>query len=420
MNTFGGASEGLQFPLYDVREALESRSRFRREGVDLLRYANSLYCPAGRLPARGWLLMARVDYDQLDRYSTTLQLNVGDTTLPDNVGTFKNLSIVQARCVTRGLASDSSALYLIEVTDARGILHNRWFQFPTTSAYNIRSPAYPDTFQIESMEDYPAAGPGSKTTWTWTSMLQNLWEQMPLLKTWPGLPYAPVGTPEGFWFSGVPAWYALCDVLDYLGLDAACDLTAANPYTIVSSGADDATFTTLQARYATNLEDDHEWIDVGAGRVPKTIKVLFRRRNAVYGTEETVTYRNDGPYQWDMAAIYPVSVAAPAAFSSAIGTHHIWSDFTVRYDMDSIPFPEDVAIAASIAAERTQQYFDRIYSRTSGSMDQTYTGALPFSTGSQVDGVCWYQDYTSRDWLGWRTRLVRAYPPFPDIYSQQW
>ena len=262
-------------------------------------------------------------------------------------------------------------------------------------------------------------------------MLQNIWLTMPLLGAWPGLPTpVPRGTPEGFWFPGVPAWTALNDVLDYLGLTIACNLALAAPFTIVRRGATNAAFNTLTARYLTNIEDDLEWIDAGAGRVPKVVKVLFRRRNTVYGTEETVAYRNDiMAKQWTSAPYYTVSVDAPSGFAEkAAGTHYIWSDFTVRYDDSSDDVDADVTEAIAIAKERVAQYFDRIYDQTIGFMTRTYTGPLPFVTGSQVDGICWYQDYrnskVARSWAeddrqGWRTKIVRGLdPPFPEIYEK--
>ena len=403
MNTFGSAS--LQFGLFDPKGVRANRERFRRNAVPALDRANSFYCPAGRWPAKGWLLMSRDEYISLISYSTSLQLNIGDTRNADNVQTLKNLSIVQAQCVTRGLASDTNALYLVEVTDARGILCNEWFQFPATAYYNIRAPAYPQTFYPLSLN--------SGTTWTWSTMIRDLWLAMTQLGAWPGLPSAPAGTPEGFWFLGVPAWTALCDLLDHLGMTVACDLTAANPYTIVAMGAADAAATALQTRYLTNLEDDLEWIDTGAGRVPKTVKVLFRRRNGTYGTEELVRY--DPPF---MTPSYEVSVTAPATFSSAIGTHSIWSDFTVRYDIDGVIFAADAAMAASIAAERATQYFNKVYWQTTGYMSKAYAGALPFKVGSQVDGVAWVQDYANQSRQGWRTMIVRgARPPWPGLWG---
>ena len=247
-------------------------------------------------------------------------------------------------------------------------------------------------------------------------MLQDLWTQMStFLGAWPGLPAGASlsGTPEGFWFTGVSAWTALNDVLDYLGLKVVCNPTLTSPYSIVVDAADDATYAALLTRYLTNLEDDLEWIDVGAGRVPATVKVFFRRRNSVYGTEETV--RRDSP-QWNMTPTYPVSINAPAEFASAVGTHHLWSDFTVRFDEDGSPLAADTAMAALIAQERVTQYYRKI--DPGGHTYRHYAGALPFTTGSLVDGVCWYQNYSGDGYQGWRTHTVRgASPPWAGIWS---
>jgi hypothetical protein len=424
VNTFG--SQQQQFPLYDSRLVRENRHRFLRDKIPLLSRANSIYIPTGRWPTKGWLLMRRGDYNQLNTYSDSLQLNIGNPGDTNNVAALENLSITQAQCVTRGLASDVNALYLIEIIDDRGILHNDWFQSPIAKSYNIRVPAYPQTFFLDSMNDYPAAGAGSKTTWTWATMLQDIWQKLntldggAVLGPWPGLPsnYTVSGTPEGFWFPGVSAWYSLVDILEHIGLTIACDLTQTNPFSIVFPGTADTNFTNAQAKYKSNLEDDYEWIDTGAGRVPQTVQVLFRRRNQVYGSEETVTYRNDTQHQWEMTAYYTVSFNAPAQFALAVGSHYIWSDFTVQYDMDNQPLAADVAMANLIAQERVTQYFAKIYRQTAGYMTQVYTGALPFVTGSQVDGVCYYQDYSSQDRQGWKTKIVRGdYPPFEGIWT---
>ena len=415
MNTFGqsyveGSQEEKLFPLYDPRAVRADRMRFRRGEVSMLDRANSLHVPTGRYPARGCVLVKRADYDMLSKYSTTLQLEFGDPRKSDNVAALKNLSIVQAQCVTRGLSSDPDALYLVELTDGRGILCNEWFNFPITTQYNIRVPAYPQQFYDSSLN--------GGTTWTWSTMLQDMWDRMgTFLGAWPGLPSGVTisGTPEGFWFTGVSAWSALCDVLDHLGMTIACDLTSSAPFTIVRPGDADATFSALETKYGGaganspnyRLEDDLEWIDTGAGRVPKTVKVLFRRRNSVYGTEETVTYRNDVmAQQWDMRAVYTVSITAPSTFASAVGTHYLWSDFTVRYDDSSDDVDADVATAQQIAQERVTQYFAVIYRQTLGRMSRTYAGALPFTIGSQVDGVRWSMDH--QRYGGWRTEIMRG------------
>lgn len=402
MNSFGSASK--QFALCDLREVFSNRRRFRRDMLPDLDQVNSFYCPSGCAPFRGWVLLPRYEYDQLDHYSTSLQLNIGNTSNDDNVGTLKNLSIVQAKCVTRGVASDPNALYLIELTDGRGILDNEWFKFPITTMYNVRASAYPQTSGTTTY--YSGSMNGGATPWTWSTMLQDMWTRMgTFLGAWPGLPSTPSGTPEGMYYQGVPAWSSMCAVLTYLGMTVICDLTQNSPYTIVSVGASDTALTTAQTTYLTNLEDDLEWLDVGAGRVPGTVVVLFRRRNSVFGTEETV--RSD-EYQWSTTPLYSISVSAPSEFTGATGTHYIWSDFTVGYDMNNTVVAADAATAATIAAERVQQYFDMYYSGTSGSMMQSYAGALPFTTGPLVDIVCWSQYRPDEPRQGWRTRIARG------------
>lgn len=412
MNTFG--STGTQFALCDPLEPTLNRTRFRRGDIPLLHKVNHFYCPSGKLPFKGWLLLPRYEYDQISPYSTSLQLKIGDTTRSDNVSTIKHLSIVQARCVTRGLESDRNALYLIEITDRRGVLHNQWFQFPTNpnTMYNIRAPAYPQTdrggtFYTNSMN--------GGTTWTWQTMIQDLWTQMSaLLGIWPGFPqgFAPDGTPEGYYFPGVPAWPALCNVLDHLGLKIACNLTSDVPYTLVVENAEDSSLTSLQSQYQGSLEDDLEWQDVGAGRLPGTVKVMFRRRNDVYGSEETV--RRDS-FQWVTDSVYSVTINAPGDFSTAPGTHHIWSDFTVRYDHNGVIYPADATFAATLARQRVDQYF--AHTRPDAFMTKTYAGALPFTTGSKVEGVCWYRNRQD-SYSGWRTQIVYGPdPPWSNIWD---
>ncbi len=409
MNTFSDGT-GPQFPLCDPGPVRDNRDRFRRNMIPQLERANSFYCPSGRWMSRGWILLDRNSYNRLNTYSTDCTLTVS------NLSPIRNLSIVQARCVTRGLANDPNALYLIELTDDRGILYNEWFQFPTVSAYNVRVPAYPQTF-------YPASMNGG-TTWTWATMLQDMWNQMNALASgnvlgvWPGLPSAPAGTPEGFFYSGVPCWYALNDVLEHLGMTVACNPTQTNPFTIVALGSTDASFALQQTKYAPFLEDDLEWLDTGAGRVPLQVEVLFRRRNSIYGTEETVRY--DSPFQWEMSPHYSVTINAPAIFTGAVGSHRIWSDYTVRYSDSGDPLDADVAMANTIAQERVTQYFNRIYRGTLGFMTQDYGGAIPFVTGSQVDGVCW--SHHSSEFhdgrRGWRTHIVRGpNPPWQGLWD---
>jgi hypothetical protein len=400
LNAFGTATS--QVALVDPRDARRYRQRFRRDAVRELACANSLYVPLGERPARGWILLPRSDYDSIRGYGTSYQLNLGIPGL-----SFGNLSIVQAQSVTTGLLGDQDAIYLVELTDARGVLANQFFQYPTNSYYNVLSPAYPGRYYASSMS-------GGITNWTWATMIGDLWNQLTFfLGAFPGLPIVPSGTPTNWNLPGVSAWRALNAMLTHIGLGISCDLTSATPYGIVSLGAADASFDNLTAKYVNRLEDDLDWIDLGSGRVPGNVIVYFRRINQYYGTEETIRRDN---LQWATNSVYSVNVSAPAFFVGAVGTHYIQDDFPVRYDIDGNPLAADVATAAAIATERVSQYFDDIYSRTSGSMNRTYTGVLPFYAGSQVDGVCWRQDFQDQQREGWRTQVIRG-DLWPEIYG---
>ncbi len=406
-NTFGSTTTRCR--LIDPRTIRPARDRFGRPLVPELMYANSLYVPGGRTPARGWLLLRRSDYDALAAsrglYATNLRLDLDECTTGGRSISLRNLAIVTAQCVTTGISADPNAVYLVEVTDRRGVLSAPWFQQGSNNYYNVRSPAYPGNYYTDSLSL-------GTVPWTWDGLAGQLWAQMGAMlgSPYPGLPSVPAGTPDGWNLPGVGIWDTLCDLLDHLGMAVAVDLTrASGQYTIVSTGANDAVFTAQQASFRGRLEDDAQPIDVGSGRVPGTVVVLFHRRNYEYGTEETV--RRDSE-QWATNGVYAVSVAAPAFFLGAQGTHFIWDDFSVQYDIDNNPLAADVVTAAAIAQERTQQYYDLVYSRTSGSMRQTYAGILPFVTGSQVDGVAWWQNLTGpTERLAWRTEVRRGMDP---------
>lgn len=408
-NTFGPSSS-QQYPLVDPRCVREERERFRRDSFPELDRANSYYSMTGEWPDVGWLLIDRASYNKLSPYTNTNILVMCDFVNPPVIVT--GLSIVQARCVTRGFASDPNAIYLLQVTNNQGVLYNPWFQYPINAQYNVVAPAYPGSTLN------PATGPqyysGSLTgtnntdAWTWNGMVQDIWNKASaLLGAYPGLPIIPNGAPENFIFVGVAQWTALSTVMDYLGLVVAGEFPN---FTIVVLGAADAAFSALLAKYDHAMEDSMEYLDIGSGRVPSQVVVYFHRRNQVYGVEETVRY--DAP-QWQNVPAYSVTVPGPSRFSSAVGTAFQWSDFTVRYDQDGNPLAVDVTKAQAIANERAIEFYATIYRGTVGFMRNVYAGLLPFATGSMVDGVRWFNTgkYNASEdkWCGWRTEVVRGY-----------
>lgn len=396
-NTFGTPTQ--QFPLIDVRCVKEHRQRFRRDTFAELERANSYYSTAGRWPDIGWILLDHNSYSQLNTYATNLQLVLQDFINPPL--TLSNLSITQARCVTRGIAADPNAIYLVQITNQEGILYNAWFQFPLYAQYNVMSPAYDGKYYLNTMN--------GSVAWTWDTMIGDIWGRVSsLLGTYPHLPITPLDTPRNFIFTGVPLWEALNRLLDYLGL--AISGTNSAP-TITVCGNADTNFSNQLIKYTPYLEDSMEYIDSGSGRVPSQVVVYFHTAYEFYGTEETV--RRDS-LQWQaLPPNYSVTITGPSKFSKAAGTGYMWADYVVRVDMNGNPLPTDAGTAQAIAADRVTQYYNTLYRGTSGTFRNVYGGVLPFTTGSLVDGVRWFQTgmLGSRESLygGWRTEIIRGY-----------
>ncbi len=392
----------LSLPLFDPRLVRSHRERFYRDMLPDLEKANCFYCPGGRWPSLGFVLVRLADFAALQSftavgglYATTLALQMDDYVNPPI--TLQNLALVSGRCATRGNPLDPASVYLLQLTDMQGVMYNPWFQFPTSSQYNMVAPAYPGRYYSASLN---AGNP-----WTWNQLIGDLWNQMSaFLGPYPGLPSAPAATPENFAFPGVSCWEALNLLLELQGFVVATNLQNANPFTIVSAGSPDPAFTAMQNAHAGVLEDDLEYQATGSGRVPKTVIVYFHRSNQYYGTEETV--RSDS-FQWTTTPSYSVTVAGP--YPVATGTAYLWSDFPVRYDVNGTPLAADTARAMAIASDLTTAFFNTIIRGTSGSLQQVYAGALPFSTGSLCDGVKWSQDFRDRDRQGWRTEILRGW-----------
>jgi hypothetical protein len=392
-------------PLQDPRFVTIGRRRFGRPFVPEVELANSMFVPNGRWPAAGWVIVKRGDYNKINQYSTSIALNMTDVQTGASV-TLQSLIIVQARCVTRGIMADPNALYLVEIADRQKIVYNPWFQFPINKQYNVRSPAYDGSFYAASSNPANVVA-GIAQPWTWDQMVGDVWNQMAtFLGPYPHLPAFLADTPENWSFPGVGAWEALNLILEALGLTIGADLTQTNPYTIVVPGAADAGFAKLQTANAGIVEEDFEWIDLGAGRVPAQVVVFFHTRYQFFGTEETI--RKDS-LQWQSNSVYSVTVAAPAQFSGASGTGFLWADFVARRDTDGNLLAADVATAATVASQITSDFYNRIYRGTLGFLYRRYTGPLPFASGSQVDSVHWKQT----DDGGWTTTITRGYIPEP-------
>jgi hypothetical protein len=400
-NTFGG------LPLYDSWVEILNRKRLRRTmDVTELDKANSLFVPSGPGPARGWIVLVRSDYNTLT-LTNPYNLTISDS--QQNTITFQNLYIVNARCITRGLASDPKAVYLVEITDKTGLLNNQYFTQSINVAYNIRSPAYP--------EQYYSGTLNGVSPWTWDGMVQDIWSKLSL-GTYPHLPVSVYTTinPEGWSFTGTSGFDALNKILEHLGCVLTRDLTkpAATQLGIVHLGDTDATQTALFTTYAGQLEDDEDWLDTGQVRLPGTIQVIMHRRNQYYGTEETV--RKDA-FQWSTTPTYTLPIAT--GVTGATGFDTLWTDFSPRFDENNAII--DAATASLVATNRAADRLAILSRGNNGYLRQRYIGTLPFVTGVLIDGVSWQHipladkkgKLTRR---GWITEVIRTpMAPWPEV-----
>lgn len=333
--------------------------------------ANGFTCPLGQAPGRGRILMRRADLDAIDREA------LHDLVFREsqNVVTLKNLLIVRAVAITPGYRSDPQAAYWAEIADKRYLCRG----VPFDRSYNVRS---------APGGDYYSASLNAGSNWTWTDMVQNIWDAVGKLGTWPGLPVTPDGEPEGWQFFGSYAYDALGRILDRIGCALRLDPTTG-VFTIVRIGTVDATAElAMQARENARVGDDDP-LDPVRARVPANVRVLFAKQRE--------NFDQTGSSPW-----YAVDVAGSYSAAES-GTYAlIHDDLPAIYDdTDTLTNSSDLATRA---AERAADYYRRVtltHLRREFSGAAALAGLLP---GSQVHAITWRE----RGGLGLTTEVMRG------------
>ena len=176
----------------------------------------------------------------------------------------KYLHVVEATCLLPGRRGDPLAPYLVTLADRRRLLAQRLVNV----AYNLVD---------ADGDDYLAASTDAGTPWAWDGLIESLWAALGSdhVNTYPGLPFAPEGTPENWDFRG--SWRAidaLSLVLGRLGCALRYDSQTAY-FDIVQLATDDE----AQAAYLRRADNarlfDGEPHLPALGRVPQTVRVLF-------------------------------------------------------------------------------------------------------------------------------------------------
>lgn len=324
--------------------------------------ANSFACPLGPSPGHGVLLLLRATLDTLD-------LNANhDLVFWDGIRpriTLQNLVPVRAMCCTPGARGDRLAAYMLEITDKRWLAS----AYPIDAAYNVRSEA--------GGSSYFSATKNGGSAWTWAEMVQDIWESITPLGAWPGLPFTPHGTPEGFSFYGANAYDALNTVLDRLGCALHLD-PLTDRFTIKQLGEADATATDTLIQWDDLRIWDDEPIEPNRGRVPHKVRVHFVKQDDTADTTGASHY-------------YTLDRTDPTASGVLSGVES--GTYALLYDDLPAVYAAGVLSNGSTlsdrADERAEDFFRQARQERIG---RTYTGqAAPAGLlpGKQIRAIEW-------------------------------
>ena len=334
---------------------------------------NRFACPAGREKGTGWVLMARQDYAKLDvngLHSLEFSLAKSEVAgVPKGryVVVLKNLLVVKSESVTPGLEGDPHECLLVELADIRHVCK----AIPIDRGYNLR--AVPDG-------TYYASSTLGGTPWTWAEMLAHLWETVGTdrLGTFPGLPFTPDGTPDGFAFWAMSAWDALCDALERIACAVVPD-PLAGTWSIVQVGAPDAAAEAALEKWKTVRIWDAYFEESVRGRIPSAVRVLFRQLPNDPGTS---------PY-------YPIAVADPTADAVSSGFEpdtqaDLFDDLPAVYNASGVL--QNLPALTSRATERARDYYRELWH---GFNRLTRIFGVPLSDrhllpGRRIRATSWY------------------------------
>lgn len=205
-----------------------------------------------RTHGSGHLLMSRREVEGISK-ETPHELIFND---PNKTLTFKKVWIISAKCITPGYEESDDSVYHVEIADYRYFAS----MIPANATYNLRN----------SNGEYNTSTLNSGSAWTWSEILENLWEKLPEFGAYPGLPsgVSPHGTPNHFDYSSMSVWSALVHLCDRLAI-AVVHNPFEDTYRLVRIGS------TGPDSDATATWDEFP-LDEDNAVEPKEIKTRFR------------------------------------------------------------------------------------------------------------------------------------------------
>ncbi len=294
--------------------------------------ANSYRNPLGCKPGRGWILLLRGDLDALGLDTKSSLVFSGDQNKASI--TLKNLLAVKAGVICPGQRGDEDGACWVEIADRRRLLQ----AIPIDKAYNVRA--------APGSSSYYSATLNSGSPWTWTTMVTDIWGVVGTgaaqLGAFPGLPFTPDGTPEGWSFYGHPsAMMALDAVLSRIGCDLKLDLVA-DTFSIVRRNITAAT-AALALRDVERIWDAEPQLPT-RGRLPQYVRVEFSKQR------DTADTTGGSPYY-----VLDVTDATGTPATVESGTYAvIKDDLPAQYIAGVL---QNAAALTSRAAERAADWF---------------------------------------------------------------
>ena len=350
--------------------------------------ANGYCCPLGRSPGIGYVLMLRSAWDQIKdsrNASKTFEVLAGDRII------LPGMYIISAVKISGGRPNDPNSVYLVKFADKRWLAAKL---SDVTKQINVLCPAPPADGTDESYCYADSLDSGS--LYTWARAVEVIWNAMPILGAFPGLPNAPDGYPNNFQFLGVNAWDALHVLLDKLQCAVAYNPVAAT-FSIVQLGTTQAGLADALAGATRGYLDDAEPFDTTVADAPYTIRVYFNRLDLHYGSQKETT-RASG--SWATGPLHAVDTASGITGAAAGTVVQLWDDLPAVAAFDG-SLVNGTAVNAR-AAERVARWkADRATSTPR--LRTLYQGIVnTFRPGSQVKAI-WWGDYGA----GWLTEIRR-------------
>ena len=355
--------------------------------------ATSYLCPLGMEPGKVWLLMTYADFFPIRNQpeftlSWRASADANQNRLAKNF-TVRKLYFNKTQRLFPGGEGDPNAVLLIELEDRRTLLN----RFSDTDRLYINWRSYAQS-ELYLKETVKADG---VTPHSWSEAVELLWNLMPALGNYPGLPYVPTGVPTNFAFHGENAWKSLHTLLHRLDCTTRFD-PFAETFSIVRMG--------VFQQPPANLPDpplfrsESDTFNNPALDAPEKIRVYFSTHREAYGQEKD-THREEN---WITTQGQYVEVATGVQGAIAGTTLQIHDDLFENYDeTDAIDNQADMNARA---AERVANW---VQTNSVKRKRTIYQSIQPYLPGSEVKAV-WWRNFGREEKCGGTVTEVIQYP----------